>query len=112
MNDFVGEALRSMQIIATPYRWPDPAKIPKRQFLFGRHYIRKTIGATIGGGARRHGTAMDGRPAREGRTSFYTELSANLCEQVFHFAQFSFETCDVGLHRREFGHAGGWRLSR
>src|SRR6516225_3421705 len=23
--------------------------------------------------------AIDGRPAREGRTSFYTELSANLC---------------------------------
>src|SRR5215468_3795814 len=47
------------------------------------------------------------RTSRQRTTSFYTELSANLCEQVFLFAQFSFETCDGGLHRREFGDAGG-----
>jgi hypothetical protein len=41
-----------IQIIAKPYSWRDPAKIPKRQFLYGRHYIRKTIGATIGAGGR------------------------------------------------------------
>jgi hypothetical protein len=41
-----------IQIIARPYAWPDPAKIPPRQFLYGRHYIRKTIGATIGAGGR------------------------------------------------------------
>jgi hypothetical protein len=41
-----------IQIIARPYSWPDPAKIPPRQFLYGRHYIRKTIGATIGAGGR------------------------------------------------------------
>jgi AAA domain len=39
-------------ISATPYRWPDPAKIPPRQFLFGRHYARKTISATIGAPGR------------------------------------------------------------
>src|SRR5262249_55744175 len=37
---------------AVPYAWPDPATIPRRQFLFGRHYIRAAIGATIGGGGR------------------------------------------------------------
>src|SRR5262245_2165815 len=39
-------------LIAAPYRWRDPATIPRRQFLFGRHYIRGTIGATIGAGGR------------------------------------------------------------
>jgi hypothetical protein len=39
-------------VTAAPYQWRDPAKIPPRQFLFGRHYIRKAIGATIGGGGR------------------------------------------------------------
>jgi hypothetical protein len=40
------------KLTALPYRWRDPKTIPSRQFLFGRHYIRKTIGATIGGGGR------------------------------------------------------------
>ena len=39
-------------IIAKPFTWPDPATIPARQFLYGRHYIRKNIGATIGAGGR------------------------------------------------------------
>jgi hypothetical protein len=39
-------------IVARPFAWPDPATIPPRQFLFGRHYVRKAIGATIGGGGR------------------------------------------------------------
>ena len=32
--------------------WRDPATIPPRQFLFGRHYIRRAIGATIAAGGR------------------------------------------------------------
>jgi hypothetical protein len=32
--------------------WRDPATIPPRQSLYGRHYIRRTIGATIGAGGR------------------------------------------------------------
>ncbi len=32
--------------------WRDPATIPARQFLYGRHYVRGTIGATIGAGGR------------------------------------------------------------
>jgi hypothetical protein len=39
-------------IIAVPYQWPDPATIPPRQFLFGRHYIRRYMSGTIGGGGR------------------------------------------------------------
>ena len=59
------------------------------------------------------GGAMNGRAARERRTSlFYAELGANLCDQVFQLLHFSFETRDVDLHRREFRDAEGWRRSR
>jgi len=37
---------------AKPFSWPDPAAIPPRQFLFDRHYVRGSVGATIGGGGR------------------------------------------------------------
>jgi hypothetical protein len=37
---------------ARPYTWPDPAKIPPRRFLLGKHYARKSVSATIGGGGR------------------------------------------------------------
>jgi AAA domain len=40
------------KLTATPFPWRDPATIPPRQFLFGRHYQRKTISATIGAGGR------------------------------------------------------------
>jgi hypothetical protein len=39
-------------IAAKPFAWPDPATIPPRQFLHRRHYIRRAVGATIGGGGR------------------------------------------------------------
>jgi hypothetical protein len=32
--------------------WRDPATIPARQFLYGRHYARRAIGATIAAGGR------------------------------------------------------------
>ena len=32
--------------------WRDPATIPPRRFLYGRHYIRGAIGATIAAGGR------------------------------------------------------------
>jgi hypothetical protein len=32
--------------------WRDPATIPARQFLYGRHYVRRAIGATIAAGGR------------------------------------------------------------
>jgi hypothetical protein len=38
--------------LAKPYAWPDPASIPKREFLYGRHYIRGAVGATIAAGGR------------------------------------------------------------
>jgi hypothetical protein len=32
--------------------WRDPATIPRREVLYGRHYSRKNIGASIGAGGR------------------------------------------------------------
>jgi hypothetical protein len=56
---------------------------------------------------------MDGRAARERRTSlFYAELGGNLCKQVFQLVHFTFETRDIGLHRRKFRDVEGRRLSR
>jgi hypothetical protein len=33
-----------------PFRLRDPATIPPRQWLYGRHYIRKFVSCTVGGG--------------------------------------------------------------
>jgi len=35
-----------------PYAFPDPASIPPREWLFGRHYIRGAVGASIGAPGR------------------------------------------------------------
>jgi hypothetical protein len=45
-DDVVGE----VNISATPYRWIDPGSIPRREWLHGRHLIRKFISATIAAG--------------------------------------------------------------
>jgi hypothetical protein len=42
VNDFV----------IVPYGWPDPTSIPRRRFLYGAHYMRGTVSATIGAGGR------------------------------------------------------------
>lgn len=38
------------QVRATPFVLIDPATIPKREWLFGRHYVRKYVTATFGAG--------------------------------------------------------------
>ncbi|QLP97481.1 MAG: AAA family ATPase [Rhodoblastus sp.] len=37
-------------IQATPYSWPDPASIPVREWLYGRHLIRRFVSTTIAPG--------------------------------------------------------------
>lgn len=37
-------------IKATPYMWTDPTTIPRRDFVYGRHLIRKFVSATIAPG--------------------------------------------------------------
>jgi AAA domain len=37
-------------IAARPYIWNDPKTIPPRQFLYGTHYVRKFVSATIAPG--------------------------------------------------------------
>jgi AAA domain len=39
-----------------PYAFPDPAGIPAREWLFGRHYIRGAVGASIGAPGRAKST--------------------------------------------------------
>src|SRR6516165_3619082 len=38
------------RIRLVPYELPDPAKIPRREWLYGYHYMRKIVSATIGPG--------------------------------------------------------------
>jgi hypothetical protein len=41
-----------------PYAFPDPAIIPPRQWLYGRHYIRGVVSATIGAPGRLKSTTV------------------------------------------------------
>jgi AAA domain len=48
-----GETLRpsgSKTIKANPFTWKDPKTIPPREWLYGRHYVRKNLGTTIAPG--------------------------------------------------------------
>jgi hypothetical protein len=38
------------RISAAPFVWRDPATIPPREWLYGRHYIRKYVSATVAPG--------------------------------------------------------------
>jgi len=52
---FNGQAGQQQGARLPPYPspwWRSPATIPPRAFLFGRHYQRRTVGATIGAGGR------------------------------------------------------------
>jgi hypothetical protein len=37
-------------VSASPYRWTDPLDIPPRQWLYGRHFIRKFLSVTVSAG--------------------------------------------------------------
>src|SRR6266550_211571 len=45
------EAIGAPEIQCKPW-WRDPASIPRREFLYSRHYVRKNISASIGAGGR------------------------------------------------------------
>jgi hypothetical protein len=42
-----GAAQDKPAVTATPFRWRDPAKIPSRKWLYGRHYARQFLTCTI-----------------------------------------------------------------
>jgi AAA domain len=45
------ELQKAPRIIAfTPYVWQDPATLPMRRWLYGKHYIRKFLSATMAAG--------------------------------------------------------------
>lgn len=37
-------------LLATPFQWKDPRKLPRREFAFGTHYIRKYVSVTVAPG--------------------------------------------------------------
>lgn len=37
-------------ILATAFKWTDPRKLPRREFAFGTHYIRKYVSVTVAPG--------------------------------------------------------------
>lgn len=37
-------------LTATPFQWLDPANLPRREFAFGTHYIRKYVSVTVAPG--------------------------------------------------------------
>ncbi|MGB7044276.1 MAG: AAA family ATPase, partial [Methylocella sp.] len=47
-----GDAPEPHKIAFTPYVWRAPETLPMRRWLYGKHYIRKYISATIGAGGR------------------------------------------------------------
>jgi hypothetical protein len=42
---------RKRLIAASPFEWRDPSSIPPREWLYGRHYIRRFLSATVAPGA-------------------------------------------------------------
>jgi hypothetical protein len=60
-NDNVkgGEVAPPSLITATEWQWIDPATIPPRQWIYGRHYIRKYVSVTVSpGGLGKTGKAI------------------------------------------------------
>jgi hypothetical protein len=51
-RDNSGKATDEAAFDPAPYAFPDPAEIPPRKFLFGKHYSRGTVSASIGAPGR------------------------------------------------------------
>jgi hypothetical protein len=52
MNDFADDIgwKASPKLRLTPFEWKEPANLPQRQFLYGRHIIRKYVSALVAPG--------------------------------------------------------------
>ncbi|MGC0054549.1 bifunctional DNA primase/polymerase [Brucella pituitosa] len=54
LDSFVSEPEQATEnkraIIATPFVWKDPATLPRREFAFGKHFIRKYVSVTVAPG--------------------------------------------------------------
>ncbi len=47
----IEEELTDQPILAaTPFQWKDPSTLPRREFAFGRHFIRKYVSVTVAPG--------------------------------------------------------------
>lgn len=50
IHDDTTPAPKPLTLIPTAYKWQDPASIPKREWLYGRHLIRRYVSTTISPG--------------------------------------------------------------
>jgi hypothetical protein len=57
-EDETGKAPLPNAIDFVPYAFPDPARIPRREYLYGKHYIRGAVGASIGAPGRLKSTTV------------------------------------------------------
>jgi hypothetical protein len=51
-----GSTSNGTRIDFAPYTFPDPASIPRRQWLYGRHYVRGAVSTSIGAPGRAKST--------------------------------------------------------
>jgi hypothetical protein len=57
-RDNSGEATEEVAFDPAAYAFPNPVSIPRREWLFGRHYIRSAVGASIGAPGRLKSTTV------------------------------------------------------
>lgn len=83
----------SLSIRATPFRWRDPSAIPPRRWLYGRHFVRSYVTATVSPGgvgksslelveavAMATGRNLLGQPVKRPLTVWYFNLEDPLDE--------------------------------
>lgn len=70
---------------ATPFSWIDPAKLPRREFAFGTHYIRKYVSVTVspGGLGKTSNSIAEGLAMVSGRALTGTKPPARLKTWIF-----------------------------
>lgn len=49
-RDRNSDSVKAIALRPTPYAFPDPSRIPRRQWLYGDHYIRGFVSATVAPG--------------------------------------------------------------
>lgn len=72
-------------ILATAFRWIDPKTIPRREFAFGTHYIRKYVSVTVspGGLGKTSNSIVEALSMTSGRSLSGTKPPAPLKVWIF-----------------------------
>ena len=54
------EAVQGYEVEATPYRWRDPAALPRRPWVYGRWFLRGTVACVVAPGGAGKSTMLAG----------------------------------------------------